>query len=53
MQKLLDELRIRYNGYLDIIRKTINRDVSIDKVNTYHKEQIIDWYEINIRRKYK
>ncbi len=53
MEKLIDELRIRYNGYLDIIRKAINKDTTIDKVNTYHKEQIIDWYEENIRREYR
>ncbi|MBF0186100.1 MAG: hypothetical protein HQM06_17160 [Magnetococcales bacterium] len=37
-----------YNGYLNIIRQAISGEASLEQVNSYHKDNIVKFYEDTI-----
>jgi len=45
----LMEFQQRYNQYISLINRAIDDQVTLNQVNQYHDEEIIEWFDKNIR----
>ena len=51
LKNTLIEFQDRFNNYIKLINQAIAKKVTLDKVNQYHKKEVVDWFAENILNK--